>query len=128
MTTLIICAIIAILLPYFAKVPVALAMQKQGGYDNKYPRAQQQTLTGLGARALAAHQNCFESLTVFAVALAVVFGSQTFTALVQWLAIGHIIARAFYCVFYWVNLDILRSITWVIGLGCAIAMVVASGL
>lgn len=88
MGILIICAILAILLPYFAKIPVAVAMNKEGGYDNKLPREQQKKLTGLGARALAAHQNCFESLAVFAVALAVAFGTQTYTSLVEWLAIG----------------------------------------
>ncbi|MEI5640144.1 MULTISPECIES: MAPEG family protein [unclassified Pseudoalteromonas] len=128
MSVLIICAVLAVLLPYFAKVPVALEMNKLGGYDNKHPRQQQQELQGLGARAYAAHQNCFEALAVFAVALAVAFGTQTFTPLVEWLAISHIIARVVYCVLYWTNIDVLRSIVWVIGLGCAVAIIVVSGL
>ncbi|PAY02622.1 hypothetical protein CKO50_03755 [Pseudoalteromonas sp. HM-SA03] len=128
MGILIICAILAILLPYFAKIPVAVAMNKEGGYDNKLPREQQKKLTGLGARALAAHQNCFESLAVFAVALAVAFGTQTYTPLVEWLVIGHVVARALYCVLYWANIDVLRSIVWALGLGCAIAIIVVCGL
>ena len=56
MNILIICLFIAMLLPYLAKMPVAVAMAKLGGYDNAHPRAQQAKLTGFGARALAGHQ------------------------------------------------------------------------
>lgn len=62
MTILIICLFIAMVLPIVAKIPVAIAMNNAGGYDNNHPRAQQAKLTGFGARALAAHQNAFESL------------------------------------------------------------------
>ena len=66
MYTLILCLFIACLFPYFAKIPVAMAMKDQpGGYDNNHPRAQQAALTGFGARAVAAHQNSFESLIIF---------------------------------------------------------------
>ncbi|MBQ4834476.1 MAPEG family protein [Pseudoalteromonas sp. MMG010] len=126
MTTLVICALMAVLMPYFAKVPVAIAMSKLGGYDNKHPRAQQAKLTGMGARALAAHQNCFESLAVFAIALGVVFGTHSVGALTETLAVTHIVSRILYCTFYYMNLDILRSLVWFIGLGTAIAMIVVS--
>ena len=65
MTILIVCLFIACLLPYLAKIPTAIAMKNQpGGYDNNHPRAQQAMLTGFGARAVAAHQNSFESLII----------------------------------------------------------------
>ncbi|WP_372762946.1 MAPEG family protein [Pseudoalteromonas sp.] len=126
MTTLVVCALLAVLMPYLAKIPVAVAMAKLGGYDNKHPRAQQAKLTGFGARALAAHQNCFESLAVFAVALAVVMGSNSVNAMTETLAMTHIVARTLYCIFYYMNLDIMRSLVWFIGLGSAIAMIVVS--
>ena len=124
MTTLVVCALLAVLMPYFAKVPVAMA--KLGQYDNKHPRSQQAKLTGFGARALAAHQNCFESLAVFAVAIAVVFGTNSVNAVTETLAVTHIVSRILYCIFYWLNLDIIRSLVWFIGLGTAIAMIVVS--
>ena len=65
MNTLLTCLFIAMLLPYLAKGPVAWAMAKAGGYDNHHPRSQQAQLTGFGARALAGHQNAFESLLIF---------------------------------------------------------------
>lgn len=124
MTTLLICALLAVLMPYLAKAPVALTMNKLDGYDNKHPRDQQSKLTGFGARALAAHQNCFEALAVFAVALAVVLGTNNVHQVTELLAITHIVARVLYCVFYYLNLDILRSLLWFIGLGAAVAMIV----
>ena len=65
MTTLLTCLLIAMLLPYLAKGPVAIAMAKLGGYDNSHPREQQSKLTGYGARAVAGHQNAFESLLYY---------------------------------------------------------------
>ena len=126
MTTLVVCALLAVLMPYFAKVPVAVAMAKLGRYDNKHPRSQQAKLTGFGARALAAHQNCFESLTVFAVAIIVVLGTNSVNAVTETLAVTHIVSRTLYCIFYWLNLDIIRSLVWFIGLGTAIAIIVVS--
>jgi len=126
MTTLVVCALLAVLMPYFAKVPVSMAMAKLGRYDNKHPRAQQAKLTGFGARTLAAHQNCFESLAVFAVAISVVFGTNSVNAITETLAVTHIVSRILYCIFYWLNLDIIRSLVWFIGLGTTIAMIVVS--
>ncbi|KZN57678.1 MAPEG family protein [Pseudoalteromonas luteoviolacea] len=126
MDVIISCALVSILLPYFAKIPVIIEMHKAGGYNNKQPRVQQHQLTGLGARAVAAHYNCFESLAVFAVALAVVLGTNHTSNGVQWLAMAHIGARILYCVFYWCDWDLLRSITWSIGLISPITMVALS--
>lgn len=123
MTTLLICALVAVLLPYLAKLPVAIEMNKLGGYDNRHPRAQQAKLEGFGARALAAHQNSFESLIVFSVALAVVLGSNNVNAMTEYLAITHIVARILYCVFYYMNIDKLRSLVWLVGIGSAVGMI-----
>ena len=124
MTTLIICAIIAALLPYIAKAPVAYAMNKLGGYDNKHPRAQQSQLKGFGARALAAHQNSFESLIIFTLALVVVFASQSIDFYVETLAITYIFSRCLYCVFYYLNWHILRSTVWLVSILCPILMMI----
>ena len=84
MYTLILCLLVACLLPYFSKIPVALAMKNQpGGYDNNHPRAQQAALAGLGARALAAHQNSFESLIVFSAAILTALATQHITPIIQ---------------------------------------------
>ncbi|KZN52285.1 MAPEG family protein [Pseudoalteromonas luteoviolacea] len=124
MAVIIMCVLIAVILPYVAKVPIIIAANKAGGYDNKQPRAQQGQLSGLGARAVAAHYNCFESLIVFGVAVAVTLSTGATGSAIQSLAIAHIIARCLYCVFYWTDLDLLRSLSWTVGILCPIAMIV----
>ena len=83
MNTLIYCLIAAALLPYLVKIPVAVAMNRLGGYDNNHPRDQQAKLQGFGARALAAHQNAFESLIVFSAAILLAIATDTVNESVQ---------------------------------------------
>lgn len=112
MTTLLICLFIAMLLPYFAKGPVAVAMAKAGGYDNAHPRAQQAKLTGFGARAVAGHQNAFESLLIFGLAVVTVIATDKVTDTVATLAIVHVIARIAYHLLYLMDKSTLRSLSW----------------
>lgn len=123
MNTIILCAFIAALLPYLAKVPLAISMNKESKYDNNYPRDQQARLTGFGARALAAHQNSFESLIIFGVAIAVVLSTNTLTDTVQTLAMVHVIARIIFCIMYYINQDKLRSLSWFVATYCSFAMI-----
>lgn len=126
MSVLVVCALIACVLPILAKAPLAWAQNQQGGYDNRHPRAQQHALTGFGARALAAHQNSFESLIIFAVALAVVIGANKQAAVMDTLAISYIVARVLYCLCYWFDLHLLRSLIWAVSYACSIAMIALS--
>ena len=112
MSILISCLFIAMLLPFLAKGPVAVAMKKLGGYDNKHPRDQQAKLTGLGARAYAAHQNAFESLIIFTPAVLVAIATNNTGQTMQYLAITHVVARVLYNILYLANLDLLRSTAW----------------
>jgi len=126
MTLLIWTLIIAALLPYLAKGPVAYAMNKLGGYDNNHPRAQQAKLTGFGARALAAHQNAFESLILFAAAILLAISTNNIGSTIQYLAIIYIVARIAYNILYLVNLGTLRSLSWLVSLICSIAIMFLS--
>jgi uncharacterized MAPEG superfamily protein len=97
-------------------MPLAFAMKKnKEGYDNKHPRAQQAALTGFGARALAAHQNAFEALMFFAIAAITAIATQNVTPGVEIAAVVFIVARVAYNILYLANLDILRSISWSVG-------------
>ncbi|MGL4476552.1 MAG: MAPEG family protein [Shewanella sp.] len=116
MSVLIICLLIAMLLPYFAKIPLGWAMAKEGRYDNAHPRAQQARLTGLGARALAAHQNAFESLILFAPAVLLVIATNTINSQAEVAAVVYLLARLAYQACYLCNLDKLRSLSWFIGI------------
>jgi uncharacterized MAPEG superfamily protein len=114
MTVLIICLFIALILPILAKAPVAFAMAKLGGYNNNHPREQQQKLTGLGARALAAHQNAFEALILFTPAIILAIATNNTQTSVCVLAILHIMSRLLYNIFYLVDWHLMRSIVWAI--------------
>lgn len=116
MTTLILCLLFTVILPYLVKIPVGYAMQKAGGYDNNYPREQQARLEGFGARAVAAHQNCFESLAVFSAAALTAIATNNLNSTIQILAIVYVVSRIFYVFLYWMNLASLRSTVWFIGL------------
>ncbi|BCA94538.1 membrane protein [Legionella antarctica] len=123
MTTLLACLLIAIILPYLVKLPVGYAMQKaKGGYDNNHPREQQATLTGFGARAVAAHQNCFESLAVFSTAVLTALVTHHVSLSIQTLAVIYIISRFIYVFLYLINLAALRSIIWFIGVICCLSI------
>lgn len=122
MNTLIICLLIACILPYLSRIPLAIAMAKTGSYNNNYPRSQQATLQGFGARALAAHQNSFESLIIFATAVLTAMISNHVSTMVEYLAIVYIISRVIYHVLYLMNLAGLRSLIWFVGLVCSLTI------
>ncbi len=126
---LIYCLISAALLPYVAKVPLALAMKQQGsgnlaGYDNENPRSQQKQLTGFGSRCLAAHENSFEALMVFAAAIVLTIATGNTDQQAVILASIFILSRILYLVFYWINWDKLRSAVWGVGIFCSIMLMI----
>ncbi|NMH64910.1 MAPEG family protein [Shewanella salipaludis] len=118
MNTLLISLFVAMLLPYLAKGPLAWAMAKAGaetgGYDNAYPRIQEASLTGFGARALAAHQNAFESLLIFGLAVLAVIATNKVNDTAATLALVHVAARLAYHCLYLLNKGSLRSLSWFI--------------
>lgn len=119
MTTLLVCLIIVVFLPLVAKAPVAWAMNKEGGYNNAHPRSQQAQLKGMGARALAAHQNAFEAVIFFTPAVLVAIVTQQVGDTVQWAAMTFVLMRVLYNILYIVNQHLLRSLSWFIGMVCS---------
>jgi uncharacterized MAPEG superfamily protein len=111
-----------VVLPIIAKLPVALEMNKLGGYNNRHPRAQQNELKGFGARALAAHKNSFEAIAYFAPAAITVLALGAVDQTAIYLALAFVVCRVAYIVFYLLNSDKLRSLFWLIGFGCAVTM------
>lgn len=124
MYTLIFCLLIAVILPYAAKIPLAYAQAKAGGYNNHYPREQQSQLSGFGARANASHKNSFEALAVFSSAVLTALATQHLSDTMQHLAIVYIISRVVYHVLYLLDWSNLRSLVWGFGYACCISMLV----
>ncbi|MDC8832576.1 MAPEG family protein [Alteromonas gilva] len=122
MTIFILCLLLVCVMPFLAKIPLAWAMQQQDGYDNHHPRAQQQALTGFGARANAAHYNCFEAITYFAPAALTVLALSSIGALHMWLAVAFVVLRVIYLFCYWYDIDKVRSLCFIGGLGISVAL------
>jgi uncharacterized MAPEG superfamily protein len=106
-------------------MPVTTAMKELGGYDNHLPRQQQTQLTGLGARALAAHQNSFEAFILFAVGVLMAHTTQTAGWLIDLLAIIFVISRIIYLACYWKDLTWQRSMVWLVGFICSMLLMIS---
>ncbi|MNG06279.1 hypothetical protein B0D71_10795 [Pseudomonas laurylsulfativorans] len=119
------CVFISAVLIYLARMPVTTAMKELGGYDNHLPRQQQTQLTGLGARALAAHQNSFEAFILFAVGVLMAHTTQTAGWLIDLLAIIFVISRIIYLACYWKDLTWQRSLVWLVGFICSMLLMIS---
>jgi len=118
MTTAFWCLLVATLIPFaLAGVTGYFKTRQLGTLDNKNPRIQGQQLEGAGARSIAAQQNAWEALAVFTAAvmvahLAGVDPSRTATPALLFVA-----ARVLHAILYVANVDILRSLVFLVGLG-----------
>lgn len=119
------CVLVAGLLPYVWVTIAARERGRQfGGLDNKLPRPQELKLTGVGARAMGAHNNSFEALPLFvgAVLIAHICGADP-----AWsanFAIAFIVFRIAHGVLYVMDLDVLRSLSFGLASACSVALFV----
>ena len=121
MTIVIGSLILAALMPMLVKTPLGYLQSKQpGGYDNHNPRQQQAALTGMGQRAVAAHNNAFEAFPPFATGVLLALWAQAPVEQMQMLCIVHVVARIGHAIFYLADLSTLRSLSWAVGLGSSI--------
>ncbi|QWE06910.1 MAPEG family protein [Polynucleobacter sp. JS-JIR-5-A7] len=113
------CVLFMGLFPY-----VAAGIAKKGfdQYDNSMPRQWLAKQTGFRARANAAQANLFESLPLFFAAVMIASINNAPQARIDLLAIGFVIARIAYLICYIANWPSTRSIVWLLGLVCAVAI------
>ena len=126
MTTPLWCLLIVALLPYLLAFSGAYFKMRQfGAVDNKHPRQQAQRLEGAGARAVAAQANAWEALGVFTAVLAVLHFANPEAArgaTAANLSLGFLGTRLLHPIFYLANIDVARSLVFVVGFGCAIGL------
>jgi uncharacterized MAPEG superfamily protein len=120
MTVLLLCLFVMVLLPFLSKIPMAIAMSRLGGYDNNYPREQAAKLDGFGARAVGAHQNSFEALSIFATVVLAAMATNHTGFFIQILAVFYVVTRLVYHVLYLMNFASMRSLVWAIGYLCCL--------
>lgn len=120
------CLLIACLLPVacagLAKSRGFGKPRRDGGYDNHLPRQWLAGLDGWQARAHAAQLNSFEALPVFIAGVLVAQQHQAPQALVNGLALAFVALRVAYIAAYVKDLANLRSLLWVLALGCCVAL------
>ena len=110
------CVLIAALLPmgcaWLAKSGSFGKSRKDGGFDNRDPRAWMARQTDWRARATAAQANSFEGVPFFigAVIIAHLLGAgQT---LLDMLALLYVMLRIFYIMMYVSDMPTVRSVVW----------------
>ncbi|MDF1692787.1 MAG: MAPEG family protein [Zhongshania sp.] len=119
------CVFIACLLPMMTAWAGGYFRAKQfGRIDNKHPRLQYAQLEGAGARAYAAQQNAWEALPVFTAAVVVAHLAGVAPERAALAAEIFIAARILYPIFYIANKDILRSLSFLVGMGACISLFV----
>ena len=113
------CVLFMGLLPY-----VAAGIAKKGfeGYDNAAPRQWLAQQTGFRARANAAQANLFESLPFFFAAVIIASIAHAPQERIDLLSVGFVLARLVYLICYVANWPTARSLVWVAGLACVIAI------
>ncbi len=117
------CLFLAGLLHVLSKTPLFRAQHKSPeGYDNNNPREQQASLSGLGKRALAAHQNQIESFPLFATGILVATATGMVSSAIDYLAIAYIVARVGYIFYYLNDRATLRTIVWSVGFISSLAL------
>lgn len=110
------CVAIAALLPYlWSYVVLSQRVRQFGGFDNKLPRPEQARLEGLGARAVGAASNAFETFPMFATAVLAATIVQLSPERVSLLSVVYVVARFFHGLLYLMDLDKLRTLVFMIG-------------
>ena len=118
MTTAYYCIVLAGLLPYAATLTAKVGVK----FDNNHPRDWLAKQEGWRRRANAAQSNAFEAFPLFAAGVIVAHLTHAPQARVDLLAMVFIAARVAYLGAYLADLAPLRSLVWMLGLGCSIVM------
>jgi uncharacterized MAPEG superfamily protein len=124
MTAPFVCLLIVIFLPYvFSTLSGYFKFQQFGTLDNKYPRVQGAQLEGIGARAWAAQANAWEAAAVFTAAVMTAqFAGVGAGGAAATTAIVFVVVRILHAIFYVTDKASLRSLAFIIGLGCCIRL------
>jgi len=96
--------------------------RREGGFDNHNPRAWLAGLEGWQARANAAQANSFEALPLFIAGVLVAQQLQAPQGRIDLLALGFVAARLAFIALYLADKASLRSLAWVLGVACSVAL------
>lgn len=109
----------------FPMIFTALA-KTRGDYTHKDPRVYFARLDGWRKRAYWVELNIYESFPPFAAAVIIAQQLHAFQPTVDKLAIGFVVARVLHSLCYIGNQGVLRTLFWMLGFACVIALFVIS--
>ncbi len=119
------CVLIAALLPY-AFVGVA---KFRPDYNNRNPRAwASKSNDYLVQRAYAAHLNAFEAFAPFAAGVVLAQLAGVAVSTINTLAAIFIAFRILHGLFYIADKPLLRSVAWMAGIACPLALILLAAL
>jgi uncharacterized MAPEG superfamily protein len=93
-------------------------------YDNHNPRTWLDKLDGWRKRADSAHKNHFEAFPFFAAGVIIAQQMHVAQGTIDLLAMTFIASRIVYTLLYLYDLAMMRTLSWVVGYGCVIALFV----
>jgi uncharacterized MAPEG superfamily protein len=118
MTIAIACLLVAALMPYLTIAPA----KYHRSYDNRAPRDWALAVAGWRKRAIAAHLNHFEAFAPFAAGLLAAELVKAPQGAIDGIALVFIASRIGYTACYFANKAALRSLVWMVGFGCTVAL------
>lgn len=120
------CILVAALLPY---VWIAVAKTAAPHYNNKDPRTWLARQDSHRVRnANGAHLNAFEAFPAFAAGVLMAQFAGVEPRRIGLLAMAFIAARVLHGLFYLAGIHVLRSVAWVTGFACVVALMVHAAL
>ncbi|MFN3703778.1 MAPEG family protein [Thermomonas sp.] len=118
------CILIAACLPYVWTVVAKTAVP---GYNNKDPRGWIAKQDNHRVRnAYHAHLNAFEAFPAFAAAVLMAQFAQVDAQHIAWLSMAFIAFRVLHGIFYVTAQQMLRSLSWLGGFICVVALMVSA--
>jgi uncharacterized MAPEG superfamily protein len=120
------CIFVAAVLPYLW---TTIGKSAAKGYDNRDPRGwvAKQTHPRV-QRGNAAHLNAFEAFAPFAAGVLMAQAAGVDPGRITTLALVFIVCRVLHGVFYLTDVHALRSLSWLVGIGCVAMLMVQAAL
>lgn len=121
------CVLIAAFLPY---VWVGFAKAGAPGYNNRNPRAWLAKQEGnyKVQRANAAHLNAFEAFAPFAAGVLMAQLAGVDHGRIALIAVAFVALRVLHGILYLADVQMVRSLVWVAGFACVMALMVQAAL
>ncbi len=120
------CIFVAAALPYLW---TTIGKSAAKGYDNRDPRGWIAKQTDPRVqRGNAAHLNAFEAFAPFAAGVLMAQTAGVDPDRITTLALTFIVCRILHGVFYLTDIHALRSLSWLVGIGCVAALIAQAAL